>query len=251
MLGAPISELDIWHGSSDAEPGYVDHRIRERLEKRWRNERLREAYGFRDSRKDERNQVYGWANGARTRPAIRVLADSKAFWDSEGRNASPICPPGSGDIARLGVEQCAILSGCAHKCCRKSSTGSRAWHASSWRGCSPGRRPRKLPNATPAGRGITNVAWSWSGVSRRVRFPTRSRPRRRTRLRSAFGKPRTIESSANPRCNSSWINFDVGGGLAPGLRRATRSQRYPHPPSWNSGSPTDSRVQWYAQSPWH
>jgi len=25
LLGAPISELDIWHGSSDAEPSYLDH----------------------------------------------------------------------------------------------------------------------------------------------------------------------------------------------------------------------------------
>ncbi len=25
LLGAPISELDIWHGSSDAEPSFVEH----------------------------------------------------------------------------------------------------------------------------------------------------------------------------------------------------------------------------------
>jgi hypothetical protein len=25
LLGSPIAELDIWHGSSDAEPSYVEH----------------------------------------------------------------------------------------------------------------------------------------------------------------------------------------------------------------------------------
>ena len=55
LLGAPIAELDIWHGSSDAEPSYVDH-IPEPYLELWTDEEqewasgLYESPGFRSAR---------------------------------------------------------------------------------------------------------------------------------------------------------------------------------------------------------
>jgi len=48
MLGAPISELDIWHGSSDAEPSYVDH-IPEPYLELWTDEEREWASGLYES----------------------------------------------------------------------------------------------------------------------------------------------------------------------------------------------------------
>ncbi len=56
LLGAPISELDIWHGSSDAEPSFVEH-IHEPYLALWTEEerdwasRLYRSPGFQAARK--------------------------------------------------------------------------------------------------------------------------------------------------------------------------------------------------------
>ncbi len=55
LLGSPIAELDIWHGSSDAEPSYVDHihepyfQIWTDAEREWA-ERLYDSPGFQSAR---------------------------------------------------------------------------------------------------------------------------------------------------------------------------------------------------------
>ncbi len=55
LLGSPIAELDIWHGSSDAEPSYAEH-IHEPYLQIWTEavrewaERLYHSPGFRSSR---------------------------------------------------------------------------------------------------------------------------------------------------------------------------------------------------------
>ena len=55
LLGAPISELDIWHGSSDAEPSYAEHvhepylRLWSDAERQWA-EGLYHGPGFRSAR---------------------------------------------------------------------------------------------------------------------------------------------------------------------------------------------------------
>ena len=55
LLGEPISELDMWHGSSDAEPSFVEHIHGPYLalwtdeEKEWAS-RLYESPGFRSAR---------------------------------------------------------------------------------------------------------------------------------------------------------------------------------------------------------
>ena len=55
LLGSPISELDIWHGSSDAEPPYVEHvhqpylRLWTDAERQWA-EGLYHGPGFRSAR---------------------------------------------------------------------------------------------------------------------------------------------------------------------------------------------------------
>jgi hypothetical protein len=55
LLGSPIAELDIWHGSSDAEPSYVDH-IHEPYLQIWTEEEkawaqgLYEGPGFQSAR---------------------------------------------------------------------------------------------------------------------------------------------------------------------------------------------------------
>ena len=55
LLGQPISEIDMWHGSSDAEPEHVDHipdpylQLWTDEEKRWAG-RLYDSPGFRSAR---------------------------------------------------------------------------------------------------------------------------------------------------------------------------------------------------------
>ena len=55
LLGSPIAELDIWHGSSDAEPSYVDHihepylHIWTEQEKEWASG-LYQSPGFQSAR---------------------------------------------------------------------------------------------------------------------------------------------------------------------------------------------------------
>ena len=55
LLGSPIAELDIWHGSSDAEPSYVEHihepylRLWTEEEKAWASG-LYQSPGFRSAR---------------------------------------------------------------------------------------------------------------------------------------------------------------------------------------------------------
>jgi len=55
LLGTPIAELDIWHGSSDAEPSYVEHihkpylQIWNEEERAWA-QALYESPGFRSAR---------------------------------------------------------------------------------------------------------------------------------------------------------------------------------------------------------
>ncbi len=55
LLGTPITELDIWHGSSDAEPSYVDHihepylQIWTEAEREWA-QGIYESPGFRSAR---------------------------------------------------------------------------------------------------------------------------------------------------------------------------------------------------------
>ena len=55
LLGEPISEIDMWHGSSDAEPEHVDHipdpylQLWTDEEKRWAG-RLYDSPGFRSAR---------------------------------------------------------------------------------------------------------------------------------------------------------------------------------------------------------
>ena len=55
LLGEPISEIDMWHGSSDAEPEYLDHipdpylQLWTDEEKRWAG-RLYDSPGFRSAR---------------------------------------------------------------------------------------------------------------------------------------------------------------------------------------------------------
>ena len=56
LLGSPIAELDIWHGSSDAEPSYAEH-IHEPYLALWTDDerdwasRLYESAGFQAARK--------------------------------------------------------------------------------------------------------------------------------------------------------------------------------------------------------
>ena len=45
LLGSPIAELDIWHGSSDAEPSYAEH-IHEPYLQLWTNEERDWAEGL-------------------------------------------------------------------------------------------------------------------------------------------------------------------------------------------------------------
>ena len=45
LLGSPIAELDIWHGSSDAEPSYVEH-IQEPYLRLWNNDERDWAEGL-------------------------------------------------------------------------------------------------------------------------------------------------------------------------------------------------------------
>ncbi len=55
LLGSPIAELDIWHGSSDAEPSYAEHihepylQLWSEAERDWA-ERLYSSPGFRSVR---------------------------------------------------------------------------------------------------------------------------------------------------------------------------------------------------------
>ena len=55
LLGEPISEIDMWHGSSDAEPEYLDHipdsylQVWTDEEKQWAG-RLYDSPGFRSAR---------------------------------------------------------------------------------------------------------------------------------------------------------------------------------------------------------
>ena len=55
LLGSPIAELDIWHGSSDAEPSYVEHihepylRLWTEQEKEWASG-LYQSPGFSSAR---------------------------------------------------------------------------------------------------------------------------------------------------------------------------------------------------------
>jgi len=55
LLGSPIADLDIWHGSSDAEPSYVEHihepyiRLWRETERQWA-EGLYNGPGFRSAR---------------------------------------------------------------------------------------------------------------------------------------------------------------------------------------------------------
>lgn len=48
LLGSPIPELDIWHGSSDAEPSYVEH-IHEPYLRLWNEEEKAWASGLYES----------------------------------------------------------------------------------------------------------------------------------------------------------------------------------------------------------
>jgi hypothetical protein len=55
LLGSPVDELDIWHGSSDAEPSYVEHihepylRLWTEAEREWADG-LYHSPGFRSVR---------------------------------------------------------------------------------------------------------------------------------------------------------------------------------------------------------